>query len=99
MTKHITTGVGERYCPRCNTPAETREHKSITAKHLNQPFYYSKWFNCPNKLCRTSIFMDDEFKVWNKNNAAKSFKTTRETLDQFSQFKEELDAKLKGLFE
>jgi hypothetical protein len=56
-------------CPRCGCATEIREHERITAKELAQPFYYSRWYNCPNHGCKTTTIMPDEFKVWSKNQA------------------------------
>ena len=56
-------------CPRCGRLSEIREHKGITPKLLRQPFYFSRWFNCTHGDCRTTIFMLDEFKVYNDNPA------------------------------
>ena len=51
-------------CPRCRRPTEIREHTLITQKHLNQPYYYSRWFNCLNPGCVVSLHMIDQFKVF-----------------------------------
>lgn len=65
-------------CPRCGTEAETRRHSSITEKQLSQPFYYRYWYNCTNRECKTTIFMLEDWKVWNKNAAAKNLKENEE---------------------
>jgi len=41
-------------CPRCGKPTEIREHREVTEKQLQQPFYYSRWFYCTNRRCRTN---------------------------------------------
>jgi hypothetical protein len=51
-------------CPRCERPTEIREHAFITTKMLQQPFYYSRWYNCTNKGCITTLIMPKEFMVW-----------------------------------
>jgi hypothetical protein len=43
---------------------QVREHDRIRAKQLRQPFYYSRWFYCTHKSCRTTTVMFDEFKVY-----------------------------------
>jgi hypothetical protein len=43
---------------------QIREHVSITDKHLAQPFYYSRWFNCTNPTCKTTLVMPDRFRVF-----------------------------------
>jgi hypothetical protein len=52
-------------CPRCGRPMQIREHDRIRAKQLRQPFYYSRWFRCMHKGCKTKIVHREEFKVWN----------------------------------
>jgi hypothetical protein len=32
---------------------------------LGRPFYYSRWFNCINPDCRTTLIMPERFKVFN----------------------------------
>ena len=56
-------------CPRCRCPTEIREHERITEKELAKQFYYSRWYNCGNAKCQTTIVHADEFKVWNENKA------------------------------
>ena len=56
-------------CPRCGHPTEVREHERITEKELARPFYYSRWYNCPNRKCKTAIIHADEFKVCNEKEA------------------------------
>ena len=40
-----------------------REHKSITEKHLKQPFYYDRWYKCLNYNCKTTLIMLERHKV------------------------------------
>jgi hypothetical protein len=56
-------------CNRGGCPTEIREHERVTKKELARPFYYSRWYNCPNQDCKTTHIMPPEFKVWNKNDA------------------------------
>lgn len=51
-------------CPRCGRPTQIREHKEILQRHRNQPFYYSRWFNCMFSDCRTTLVMPDRFIIW-----------------------------------
>lgn len=53
-------------CRTCGEIAEAREHNGISEKQLRQPFYYSRWYNCKNKDCRTTIFMVEKYKVLNE---------------------------------
>jgi hypothetical protein len=51
-------------CPRCGLPTEVREHKHITAKELARPFYYTRWYTCRNRRCRTTLIMSAEHRQW-----------------------------------
>lgn len=62
----VVAGDGDA-CPRCGRPTQIREHRLIGDKQLRQPFYYSRWFNCTNKRCRTTLVMPPRFKVDNGN--------------------------------
>ena len=50
---------------------EVREHDEVRPKHLRQPYYYSRWFNCRHIECKTTLVMPEKFKVWNDNEAAR----------------------------
>lgn len=63
---NVISGHGDP-CPRCGQPTEIREHITINEKHLNQPFYYSRWFCCMNNRCRTTLIMPPRFIVWPEN--------------------------------
>lgn len=63
---NVINTLGEP-CPRCGGPTEVREHTEITEKHLAQPFYYSRWFFCTNRQCRTQLIMPSKFIVWGEN--------------------------------
>ncbi len=39
--------IGDMECIKCNTMMLEVSHKEITQKLLSRPFYYSKWFKCP----------------------------------------------------
>src|ERR1019366_7610782 len=60
---YVVPGMNGDECPRCGRPTEIREHAEITKRHLEQPFYYSRWFCCVNPACRTSVIMPERFKV------------------------------------
>ena len=74
MNKSQVIGHDGRPCPRCERPTDIYEHAEITKKHRKQPFYYSRWFVCTHKDCKTTNIMLEEFKVWNKNVAARKQK-------------------------
>ena len=62
-SNRVIAGVGPA-CSRCGEPTEVREHGEVTAKMLRQPFYFSRWYYCRNRECRTTLIMPDEFKVF-----------------------------------
>ena len=43
--KYAIIGEGNN-CPKCGKPMQRREHKEITQKILNQPYYFSEWDVC-----------------------------------------------------
>ncbi len=51
-------------CPRCGNISIVREHIEITGKLLSKPYYYSKWFKCSNRHCKTDIFYDETYRVY-----------------------------------
>ena len=61
-------------CPRCGIKSQLRKHKEIKQKQLSQPFYYSQWNQCENPNCLTTTFMEDKYKVENKNEANRELK-------------------------
>jgi hypothetical protein len=63
LKKHIVVPGDGDPCPRCKRIMQIREHTFITEKHLNQPYYYSRWFNCTNPQCRTTLVMPERFRV------------------------------------
>ena len=70
MAKNTTiVGLDGPPCPRCGCLTEIREHERITAKELAKQFYYSRWYNCLNRNCKTAIIHADEFKVCNEEQA------------------------------
>jgi hypothetical protein len=52
-------------CPRCGVPMEIREHNGVGDKQLRQPFYYTRWFYCTNKSCKTTTVMPERYKMIN----------------------------------
>jgi hypothetical protein len=71
-------------CPRCGRATEIREHERITEKELARPFYYSRWYNCPNQNqdCKTTTIMPDEFKVWSENQAQRPYDVRATSTDR-----------------
>jgi len=66
LRKTLVDGVGDP-CHRCGYPTEIHQHLVVTQKRLNQPFYYSRWFYCANKRCRTTLIMPEKFKIYRHN--------------------------------
>ena len=50
-------------CPRCGEPTQIRKHLAITDRHLQQPYYFSRWFYCRNSHCAVTVHVTEEFKV------------------------------------
>ena len=50
-------------CPRCGEPMQIREYDGFDVKRLHQPFFYTRWFCCMNKRCKTSLVMPARYKV------------------------------------
>ena len=44
---------------------QVREHSRIRARQLRQPYYFRRWFYCTHRDCKTTMVMQEEFKVWN----------------------------------
>ncbi len=65
----VVPGVGD-FCPRCKLATQIREHIEVTAKQRRQPYYYSRWFNCTNPNCQTSLIMPERFKVHSEQELA-----------------------------
>jgi hypothetical protein len=70
MSRHKVVGHNGDPCPRCGKPTEIREHTEIGERELRRPFYYSRWFNCTNKRCKTTLIMPERFKVLNNDASA-----------------------------
>ena len=78
-------------CPRCGRPTQIREHPHIGEKQLRQPFYYSRWFNCINNKCKTTLYMLDEYKVFNHLPAVEEPEESPEVLQRTEAIFEQLD--------
>jgi hypothetical protein len=65
MSRHLVVPGRGDPCPRCGRATEIREHKSISARELRRPFYYSRWFYCVNPRCRTTVILSERYRVLN----------------------------------
>jgi hypothetical protein len=54
----VVPGDGDP-CPRCGEPMQIREYE----KQLQQPPFYTRWFYCMNKTCKTKLVMPARFKM------------------------------------
>lgn len=70
-------------CPRCGKPTKVCAHRTITSKQLKQPFFYSKWYKCTNELCKTTLIMPEEFRVFNQALTPPTPKTPLDTEPNF----------------
>lgn len=84
MSKHVVVGDNGDPCPRCGQPTQVREHKAITECELRRPFYYSRWFYCTNRKCKTSLVMPAKFQVWNQNTAGDELRRLAAIKEQLS---------------
>jgi hypothetical protein len=60
----VVRGDGDP-CPRCGVPMQIREYSNLTDKDLHRPYFYTRWFCCMNKSCRTTLVMPERYKVMN----------------------------------
>ena len=52
----VVPGEGDP-CPRCGVPMQIREYNNSTEQHLHRPYFYTRWFCCMDKSCRTTLVM------------------------------------------
>jgi hypothetical protein len=64
-TKYVVVSENGPRCRRCGRHMQVREHDQIREKQLRQPFYYSRWYNCSYRSCKTTLVMPEEYIVWN----------------------------------
>jgi hypothetical protein len=63
--KYVIVSENGPPCPRCGRHMQVREHDCVREKQLRQPYYYSCWYNCSHRNCKTTLVMPEEYKVWN----------------------------------
>jgi hypothetical protein len=51
-------------CPRCGV-MQIREPDGIGDRQRRQRFFYTRWFCCMNKQCKTTLVMPPRYKVVN----------------------------------
>jgi hypothetical protein len=62
----VVPGVGPP-CPRCGCATDVRSHRRVGARELRKPFYFSQWYFCTNRKCRTTTVMPPEFRVFRED--------------------------------
>ena len=60
----VVPGDGDP-CPRCGVPMQICQPDGIGDRQLRQPFFYTRWFCCMNKQCKTTLVMPERYKVAN----------------------------------
>lgn len=79
--KSVIMGKSDSKCVLCDETLVWKTHPKITAKELKRPFYFLKWEYCV--ACK-SVWLHEEFKVWNKNLAAQIQKNYEEYGEQLA---------------
>jgi hypothetical protein len=57
----IIPGDGDPF-PRCGQPMQIREYDGVDEELPSQPFF-TRWFCCMNKACKTTLVMPARYKV------------------------------------
>jgi|SRR6516225_10468696 len=52
----VIAGNGDP-CPRCGNPMQIREYAGLNEKQERRPSFYTRWFCCLNKACKTTLVM------------------------------------------
>ena len=58
----VIPGEGDP-CPRCGKPMQIREYAGPNKKQEGRASFYTRWFCCMNKSCKTSLVMPVRYKV------------------------------------
>jgi hypothetical protein len=51
----ISKEVHRDPCPRCGNPMQIREYTGLNEKEERRPSFYTRWFCCMNKACKTTF--------------------------------------------
>ena len=57
----VIPGEGDA-CPRCAEPMQIREYDGVDEELPRNPFF-TRWFCCMNKACKTTLVMPARYKV------------------------------------
>jgi len=58
----VIPGEGDP-CPRCGVPMQIREPDGIGDRQRRQSFFYTRWFCCMDKQCKTTLVMPARYRV------------------------------------
>jgi hypothetical protein len=58
----VVPGDGDP-CPRCGNPMQIREYAGLNEKEERRSSFYTRWFCCMNKACKTTLVMPARYKV------------------------------------
>jgi hypothetical protein len=50
-------------CPRCGNSMQIREYAGENEKQVRGASFYTRWFCCMNKNCKTTLVMPARYKV------------------------------------
>jgi hypothetical protein len=62
-SRHLVLPGDGDDCPHCGRPMQIRTHPQITAKHMRQPYHFSRRFCCMHDDCRTTTVMPPRYAV------------------------------------
>ena len=58
----IIPGEGDP-CPRCGKPMQIRAYGDVVDEQLRAAFFYTRWFCCMDKTCKTTLVMPERHKA------------------------------------
>jgi hypothetical protein len=58
----VIPGEGDP-CPRCGNPMQIREYADFEEKQERPASFYTRWFCCINKTCKTTLVMPARYKM------------------------------------
>jgi hypothetical protein len=58
----VVPGVGDP-CPRCGEPMQIREYADPKEKQEERAYFYTRWFCCINKTCKTTLVMPARYRM------------------------------------
>jgi hypothetical protein len=58
----VISGDGDP-CPRCRKPMQIREYVDLKEKQEGRVRFYTRWFCCMNKMCKTTLVMPERYRM------------------------------------